>query len=124
LSDRPDEPGDPLRFVPAPGPSERRGRPPGWWRDFWLGFFGIIALNVVLGFVLSSIAGANLGDATVGIVTTAPWVVNLVAIVVLGIVRLPALFGALTAYAVAFGLVILAGILLAVVCFSGGGGVP
>jgi hypothetical protein len=114
---------DPYKAPDFVGPVGRTKRPPGFWRDFWLGFFGVIALNVVMFIGLNALASANLGDVS-GIVTSTPWVVNLIAIVVLAIVRVPALLGALTAYGVALGLALLAGIVFLVICFSGGGGVP
>ena len=54
----------------------------------------------------------------------APWVINFVAVVLLAIVRPRIAIGMLLAYGVALGLALIGGIFLAVICFSGGGGVP
>ena len=84
-------------------PVSKKPRPPGYWRDFWLGFLGVIVGNILL---------------------AAPWVLNLAALIIAAIVRVPILLGMLLAYGIAFGLAILAGIFLLVLCYSGGGGVP
>jgi len=108
--------------MPEPPPAHKVRRP-GYWRDFWLGFVGVIVGNILLAIILNVIANANLGDAVTAPIVAAPWVINIGAIILLAIVRPPAALGMLLAYGIAFGLALLVGIFLAVLCF-GGGGVP
>jgi amino acid transporter len=111
-------------LTPSIGPpAQRAPRPPGYWRDFWLGFAGVILANIVLVQILGAVSSANLGGAATPIVVAAPWVLNLVAVVAFAIVRPRVALGMLLAYGIAFGCALLAGIVLAVVCF-GGRGVP
>jgi len=105
-------------------PVSKKRRPPGYWRDFWLGFLGVIVGNILLAIILNSVSSANLGEPVTGIVLAAPWVLNLAALIIAAIFRVPILLGMLLAYGIAFGLAILAGIFLLVLCYSGGGGVP
>jgi len=105
-------------------PVGKKRRPPGYWRDFWLGFLGVIVGNILLAIILNSVSSANVGEPVTGIVLAAPWVLNLAALIIAAIVRVPILLGMLLAYGIAFGLAILAGIFLLVLCYSGGGGVP
>jgi hypothetical protein len=114
------------RDTPSPPPPTAEGkkpRPPGYRRDFWLGFFGTIAVNVILLIALTNIASANY--APVGsIVNLVPWVVNIGALVVFAIVRPRVAIGMLLAYGIALGVALVAGLFLLVLCFGGGSGVP
>jgi len=104
----------------SPGP-----RRPGWWRDFWLGFAGTVAVNLILIFVINGVISSGTTDPTLAtILLIMPWVLNLGALIVFAVVRAPVALGMLLAYGIAFGLALLGGILLAVICFGGGGGVP
>ena len=114
------------RDTPSPPPpaAERKPKPPGYRRDFWLGFFGAIVGNIFLVIILNAISSANLGDPTTAIVVAAPWVLNIGALVVFAIVRSRVAVGMLLAYGIALGLALVAGLFLLVLCFGGGGGVP
>jgi len=105
------------------GPLPKRHRPPGWWRDFWLGFVGIIAGNVILVILISVLAGATNGQPG-SLVGLMPWLLNFGALALFAIIRPPVALGMLLAYGIALGLVLLAGIFLAIICFGGRGGVP
>ena len=109
---------------PSPPATERKPRPPGYWRDFWLGFGGVVLANIVLAQILGAVSSANLGGAATAIILAAPWVLNLVAVIAFAIVRPRVALGMLLAYGIAFGCALLVGIFLAVVCFGGGRGVP
>ena len=106
---------------PAPGKQPRR---PGWWRDFWLGFVGVIAANIVLFVVINSVLSGGMDPGVVQFVLAVPWLLNFGGLILFAIIRPPVALGMLLAYGIAFGLAILAGIFLFVVCFSSGGGVP
>jgi hypothetical protein len=98
-------------------------RRPGWWRDFWLGFVGVIAGNIALVILIGALGGAAYGQAG-SLLALMPWVLNFGALVLFAVIRPPVALGMLLAYGIALGLVLLAGIFLAIVCFGGGGGVP
>ena len=102
----------------------RKPRPPGWWPNFWLGFFGVIAANIILVIIITNVLGAVTDPGVTQLLLAAPWILNLAALVVFGFVRPAVALGMLLAYGIAFGLVLLAGIFLVAVCFSGRGGVP
>jgi hypothetical protein len=119
---------DGTRWKPRGAPSQPppaaawKPRPPGYWRDFWLGFVGVIAANIVLLVVYSQLTAATTGGPG-SLLNLAPWVLNLGALVAFGIIRPRVMLGMLLAYGIAFGLAVLAGIFLAVICF-GSGGIP
>lgn len=105
------------------GPLPKTSRRPGWWRDFWLGFVGTIAGNIALVILIANLVGA-IGGNTGSVLALMPWLFNFGALVVFAIIRPPVALGMLLAYGIAFGLVLLAGILLAILCFGGAVRVP
>ena len=106
-------------------PAKGKVRPPGYWRDFWLGFAGTVAGNIVLAIVSQAALGSN-PSAFGSVASLAPWVLNILALVVFAIVRPRVAIGMLVAYATGLALALLAGIFLLVLCFgmARGGGVP
>ena len=110
----------------APGlvapPAEPMVRPPGYWRDFWLGFAGVVAGNIVL-FIVITATTPPLGSPG-PVASLSPWILNLGALILFAIIRPRVAIGMLAAYGAAFGLVLLAGCLLAVLCFGGAVRVP
>ena len=113
------------RDVPSPAPPQgtRKPRPPGYWRDFWLGYAGTVAGNILLVIATNSALTATSGSSN-GIIAVAPWLLNFIAVVAFGIWRPRVAVGMLAAYGTAFALVLLAGCLLAVVCFGGAARIP
>ena len=109
---------------PAPAPRVRAGRPPGYWRDFWLGFAGVIVVNIVMLIIVSALSPAAYDGNWSNQLNLVPWVVNIGGLILFAFIRPRVAIGILLAYGIAFGLAILAGIFLAVLCFGGGGGVP
>jgi hypothetical protein len=105
-------------------PPVRKPRPPGYWRDFWLGFVGVIVFNVLFFIVYSQVI-AGVAGAPGSLLNLAPWILNIGGIIVFAIIRPPVALGMLLAYGIAFALALLAGIFLLVLCFGmSGGGVP
>ena len=105
-------------------PAERKVRPPGYWRDFWLGFAGVVAGNIVL-FIVITATTPPLGSPG-PVASLTPWILNLGALILFAIIRPRVAIGILAAYGAAFALVLCAGIFLLVLCFgmTGGRGVP
>ncbi len=120
------QPEDAPRPQPAPG-TRQKPRPPGWWRDFWLGLAGTIVGNGLL-FVLVSLLLRSDSPTVQQIALALPWLVNLGLLIFFAIKRVPVALGMVTAYSVAFGLVLVAGIVFLAICFgalgSGQGGIP
>lgn len=96
-------------------PAAGKVRPPGYWRDFWLGFIGVVAGNVVLLIVINATAA---GGSPGTVASLAPWILNIGALILFAIIRPRVALGMLTAYGVAFALVLCAGIFLLVLCFG------
>lgn len=114
-------------LAPAAGAqlAQRKPRPPGYWRDFWLGFFGVIAANFVVFQIVGAISAANLGAVATVVILVAPWVLNLAALITFAIIRPRVALGMLLAYGIALGCALLVGIVIYVICFgSGSRGVP
>jgi hypothetical protein len=97
--------------------STRKPRPPGYWRDFWLGFAGVIVVNVLFFIVYSQVI-RSVGAVPGSLLNLAPWILNIGGIIAFAIVRPRVALGMLLAYGVAFALVLLVGIFLLVLCFS------
>ncbi|HET7420065.1 MAG TPA: hypothetical protein VFL27_06760 [Candidatus Dormibacteraeota bacterium] len=111
----------PEHAAPAPA-APRKPRPPGYWRDFWLGFAGVVAVDVILFIVIVSTTPPT-GNPN-AVASLAPWVLNIGALILFAIIRPRVAIGMLAAYGVAFGLVLLGGCLLAVICFGGAAHLP
>ena len=91
--------------------------------EVWLGFGGAIVGNVVLAVIVVTSASQVYGVRG-SLIAGAPWLLNFGAVILFAIVRPRIAIGMLLAYGVAFALVLLGGIFLAIICFSGGGGIP
>lgn len=102
--------------------AQRKPRPPGYWRDFWLGFVGVVAGNVVLLIVVGSITSSSSSFGTVA--SLLPWILNIGVLILFAVIRPRVALGMLLAYGIAFALVLCAGIVLYVICFSASSGVP
>jgi len=102
-----------------------RQRPPGYWRDFWLGLLGTVVVNIVLFIALVNVSGAyGTPDWLMNLVNLGPWVINIGGLILFAFIRPRVAIGMLVAYGIALGLALLAGVVLFVLCFSGGAGVP
>ena len=113
--------------VPRPsgsvGPAGRE-RPHGFWRDFWVGLAGTVVGNGALLLLVSALIQTN-NQTVQPIALALPWLVNIGVLIFFAIKRPPVLFGMLTAYGIALGTAVLAGILLLAFCFAAGsGGIP
>lgn len=109
---------------PAPAPLLTKVRPPGYWRDFWLGFAGVIVVNILILQVGSALNQAAYDGGWSTELNLIPWVVNIGGLILFAVIRPRVAIGMLVAYGVGFSLALLAGIFLLVLCFGGGGGVP
>jgi len=108
-----------------PGLATARPRPPGYWRDFWLGLLGTVAVNIALYVIYLNVASASgAPDWLMNLANLGPWILNLGALILFAFIRPRVAIGMLVAYGIALGLALLAGIVLFVLCFTGGAGVP
>jgi len=89
-------------------------------RDFWLGFFGSIAVNVLIAAlgIFANVSNSSLSGLAGLLFGVMPWVLNIGAIILfLVLKRSRVVLGILFAYAVGFIIVLVAGFFFAVVCF-------
>lgn len=105
MTENPDLPSNEI----TPEPVTAIEKQPGKWKDFWIGFIGSIAVNIILSFLIngfntliSSTLLKDYGKSPIyWIMLALPWILNILAIILLLVFKRPRIvLGTLASYAI------------------------